>query len=122
VALIAGAARETGEQGAAQSDSLPVVRDGSGELNHTGLSGESDVTHDGDSPARERINREQCLTRVVIDVHQAVELTLGHAELGSAKPQVTRLIGKSPDGGRQQWAIAALEWADGDDPAIAEVQ
>jgi hypothetical protein len=32
------------------------------------------------------------------------------------------VIGKVSDRGRQQWAIAALEWSDGDDPAVAKVQ
>jgi hypothetical protein len=32
------------------------------------------------------------------------------------------VIGKVSDRGRQQWAIAALEWSDGDDPAVAEFQ
>jgi hypothetical protein len=32
------------------------------------------------------------------------------------------VIGKSSDRGRQQSAIAWLEWADGDDPAVAEFQ
>jgi hypothetical protein len=86
VALIAGASREPGEQGAAQSDSLPVVRDSSGELNHTRLTGYLDVARDRDSSARERIGREQCLMVAVIDVHQVVELTLGHAGFGTREP------------------------------------
>jgi hypothetical protein len=122
MALIAGALHESGEQHAAQSDSLPVVRDGSGELNHTGLTRELDVAHDGDSPARERIDREQCLTGVVIDVHQAVELTLGHAGFGSAEPKVPRLVPKSSDRGLEQRAIALLDWAHVDDPAVAELE
>jgi len=76
----------------------------------------------GDQGAAQRIDREQCLTGVVIDVHQAVELTLGHPRLGSAEPQGSRLTGRLCDRGRQQWAIAALERADGDDAAVAELQ
>ena len=76
----------------------------------------------GDSPARERIDREQCLTGVVIDVHQGVELTLAHAGLESAKSQVTRLVRKSSDRGLEQCAIASREWADVDDAAVAERQ
>ncbi|HEV3391806.1 MAG TPA: hypothetical protein VG057_22465 [Solirubrobacteraceae bacterium] len=45
-----------------------------------------DVASDRDPPARERIDREQCLVVVVIDVHQVVELTLGHAVFGSGEP------------------------------------
>jgi hypothetical protein len=122
VALIAGASRELGEQGAAQSEPLPVVRDGRAELDHTGLTRELDEAHDGDSPARERIDRKQCLTGMVVDVHQAVELTLGHPGLGRAEPQVPRPIGKSSDRRREQWAITALERADGDHAAVAEPQ
>jgi hypothetical protein len=122
VALIAGPAREPGEQGAAQSDSLPVVRDSSGELNHAGLTGYSDVARDGDAPARERIDREQCLMVVVIDVHQVVELTLGHTGSRTREPEVTRVIGKSSDRGREQSAIAPLERAHVDGAAVAELQ
>ena len=51
VALIARALHEFGEQSAAESDSLPVVRNSRGELNHTGLTRDLDVAHDSDSPA-----------------------------------------------------------------------
>jgi hypothetical protein len=86
VTLIAGALHESGEQGAAQSDSLPVVRDTSGELNHTRLTGYLDVAHDADALGRQRIDREQCFMSVVIDVHQVVELALGYAGLGTGEP------------------------------------
>jgi hypothetical protein len=113
---------ESVEQGAAQSDSLPVVGDSSRELNHVSLAAYLDVTHDTDTLGRERINREQCLMGVVIDVHQVVELALGHSRLGTREPQVTRVIRKSSDRSRQQWAIAVLEWAHDDDAAVAEFQ
>ena len=84
--LIARALHECGQQGAAQSDSLPVVRDSSGELNHAGLTGYLDVAHDADALGRERIYREQCFMGVVIDVHQVVELVLGHPGFGTGEP------------------------------------
>ena len=77
---------DSGEQSAPQSDSLPVVRDSNGELNHTRLIGYLDVARDGNSSARERIDREQCLMVAVIDVHQLVELTFGHVRFGTREP------------------------------------
>jgi hypothetical protein len=122
VALIASASREPGEEGAAQPDSLPVVRDSSGELDHTRLTGYLDVARDGDASARERIDREQCLMVAVIDVHQVVELTLGHAGFGTREPQVTGVIGKSSDRGGDQSAIAPLECANVYGAGVAKPQ
>jgi hypothetical protein len=86
VTLIAGALHESDQQRAAQSDSLPVVRDSSGELNHTGLTGYLDVAHHADALGRKRIYREQCFVCVVIDIHQVVELALGDSGLGTGEP------------------------------------
>ena len=121
VALIEGPSREPGEQGAAQSDSLPVVRDGSGELDHTRLTGYLGVARDGDSSARDRIDREQCLTVVVIDVHQAVKRTLRHMRFGSAEPQIPRLVRKSSDCRCEQSTIAPLEGAHVDDTSVTQL-
>jgi hypothetical protein len=86
VTLIAGSLHESGQQGAAQSDSLPVVRDSSGELNHTRLTGYLDIAHDADALGGERIYREQCFVCVVIDVQQVVELALGYPGFGTGEP------------------------------------
>jgi hypothetical protein len=86
VTLIAGSLHESGEQRAAQSDSLPVVRDSSAELNHTRLTGYLDVAHNANALGRERIYREQRFMGVVIDVHQVVELALGHSGFGTGEP------------------------------------
>jgi hypothetical protein len=59
---------------------------------------------------------------VVIDVHQAVELTLGYPGFGRAEPHVPRLVRKSSDRYLEQRAIAALEWPHVDDPAIPQLQ
>lgn len=83
--LVAGALHEPGEQGAPQSDSLPAVRDTAGELNHTSLSGYLDVAYDADALGCERIYREQRFMGMVIDVHQVVEVALGHSE-GTGEP------------------------------------
>jgi len=122
VAFIAGALHNSGEESAPQPESLPVVRDSDGELNHTWLTDYLDVPRDGDPSAREWIDCEQCLMVAVIDVHQVVELTLGHTGFGTREPKVTRLIGKSSDRCREQTAIAPLERADVDGAAIAELQ
>jgi hypothetical protein len=45
-----------------------------------------DVAHDADPLGRERIYRKQCFMGVVIDVHQVVELALGHSGLGTGEP------------------------------------
>jgi len=58
----------------------------------------------------------------MIDVHQVVELALGHSGFGNGESEVTRVIGKSSDRRRQQWAIAWLERTDGDDAAVSEFQ
>lgn len=120
--LITGASRDPGEQGAAESDSLPIVRDSDGKLNHTWLARYLDVARDSDYSARERIDREQPLMVVVIDVHQVVELALGHAGLGTREPQVTRVIRKPSNRGREQSPIAPLERTDLDGAAVAELQ
>jgi hypothetical protein len=59
---------------------------------------------------------------VVIDVHQAVKLTLGYMGFGSAEPQIPRLVRKSSDRGLEQRAVAPLERAHVDDSAVAELQ
>jgi acyl-CoA reductase-like NAD-dependent aldehyde dehydrogenase len=88
VTLIAGSLHQSGEQGAAQSDSLPVVRTSSAELNHTRLTGYLDVADDADALGRERIYREQRFMGV-IDVHQVVELALGFYYQPTVLDQVT---------------------------------
>jgi hypothetical protein len=80
-----------------------------------------DIARDGDSSARDRIDREQCLTVVVIDVHQAVERTLRHIGFGSAEPQIPRLVRESSDRGREQPSIAPLERAHVDDTSVTQL-
>jgi hypothetical protein len=45
-----------------------------------------DVAHNADALGRERIYREQRFMGVVIDVHQVVELALGHSGFGTGEP------------------------------------
>ena len=122
VTLLVGALQESDEQGAAESYSLPLVGDRRGEFNHIGLAGYLDVAHDADAPSGKRIDREQCFMCVVIDIHHAVELVLRDPWFGTGEPQMPRLIGKSSDRCTHQWAITALEWADGDYTAVTKLQ
>lgn len=69
VTLVARALRKSDQQGAAESDSLPAVRDSGGEFNHTSLTGYLDVAHDADAMSCEWVYREQCFVCVVVDIH-----------------------------------------------------
>jgi len=78
-----GRGGEPGEQGATEPAPLPVIGDGGGDLHHAGLAGDLDIADDGDAAAGERIDREQRLATVVIDVDQAIELALGQRGLAA---------------------------------------
>jgi hypothetical protein len=68
VALLAGPLDEAGEERAAEAVALPFVSNGRGELDDARLAGNLDIADHCDTVTRARIDREQSLAIVMINV------------------------------------------------------
>ena len=110
------------EQCPAKPAPLPIIGDGRGYLSHACLAWNLDVADDRDRTTGARIDGEDRLVAVVVDVDQEVEFSLRQVRLRGGEAQVTRLVGKVTNGGRQACAIASLEGPCVDDAAVAQPQ
>jgi hypothetical protein len=114
--------RELREQCTAEPAALPVVGDRRGDLGHVWLAWDLDVADGRDPVPGGRIDRDDRLMAMVVDVDEEVELPPGQPRLGGCEAEVARLVGQSSNGGGEAFAVASLEWAHVDDATIAERQ
>jgi hypothetical protein len=110
------------EQCGAEPLALPVVGHGRRDLGHVGLAWHLDVADDRDPALGDRIDSDDRLVAVVVDIDEEVQLPLGQPRLGGCEAEVARLFGQTSHRGGEPFAIASLEWSHIDDAPIAECQ